>query len=170
MSVSAPSSLAAGPERRPAPAPTAAAGPLPPPPQLPAPPPQAALPTPLRAAKAEYERAFRAYQQSEHGLAQRLFERFVKLHPRSDLTDNALYWHGEMHYKQRRYSRAIELFGQVVEQHPTGNKVPDSFLKIGLCYQNLGKPDAARKILEQVRSIFPESRAAEIAATRLESL
>lgn len=167
-SVAAPSSLAAP-----------ADGPSSPPPSLAAvgralqaadAAPQPPLAAPLDGAKPEYERAFRAFQQGEHSLAQRLFARFVQLHPRSDLTDNALYWHGEMHYKQGRYARALELFGQVVEQHPTGNKVPDSFLKIGLCYQNLGKPGAAKKILEQVRSIFPETRAAEVAAARLEAL
>ncbi len=128
------------------------------------------LPEPSRDPKQEYERAFRSLQEGKSDLSRRLFERFVQLHPDHELTDNAVYWAGEVRYKEKAYPKALELFSQVVERFPTGNKVPDAFLKIGLCYLNLGKPDAARKILEQVRSIFPETRAAEIAVAHLKTL
>lgn len=127
-------------------------------------------PPPAGDAQGEYKLAFSLYQSGKLQQARQVFERFTRLYPKHDLTDNSYYWMGEISYKEKRFEEALELFGTVIETYPTGNKVPDAFLKIGLCYINLGKEDAARKILQQVQTIFPESPAAQIASSHLKLL
>ena len=128
------------------------------------------LPGPTGSAKGDYEIAFGTFKKGDYPEARRLFERLVERYPSCGLTDNAVYWMGEIDYKLQRFKEALKLFTRVVESYPTGNKVPDAFLKIGLCYLNIRKAEAAKKILEQVRSIFPGTRAALIAAAHLEKL
>lgn len=128
---------------------------------------------PPRAAKdpeQEYKTAYALFQAGKFGQSRQVFLRFAATYPDHDLTDNSLYWLAEISYKLHRYEEALQMFGKVIETYPTGNKIPDAFLKVGLCYLNLGKGDAARKILQQVRTIFPESPAAQIASSHLKLL
>src|SRR4029078_10374476 len=60
-------------------------------------------------------------------------------------------------------------FRATIEPYPRGNKVPDALLKVGYCYQALGKTDKAHAILEQVVNLYPKTEPAALAAKRLET-
>ncbi|MDB4953757.1 MAG: tol-pal system protein YbgF [Myxococcales bacterium] len=93
---------------------------------------------------------------------------FLEHFPRHDYADNAQYWLGEAFYAQKDYPHALIEFRATIETYPRGNKVPDALLKVGYCYQALGKTDKARAVLEQVVNLYPKTEPAALAAKRLE--
>lgn len=123
-----------------------------------------------RRAASEYRKAYELVQKSRFPQAQKQLEAFVTRWPTHQLADNALYWLGETLYAQKKYLEALQAFQRVIRDYPDGNKVPDAMLKTGLCYQNLGEPTQARKVLLQVAEIYPGSGAAGIALERARSL
>lgn len=134
---------------------------------IPAPAPGPTLsPKEERRAAGDYKKAFELTQKGHFDKAQKALEKFVERWPTHQLADNALYWLGECLYAQKKFLEALQAFQRVIRDYPDGNKVPDSMLKTGLCYQNLGEPTQARKVLLQVAEIYPGSGAARIALER----
>jgi len=113
-----------------------------------------------------YRQAHRMLKSGDVDEARRRFTDFVSEFPAHELADNAQYWVGECHYSQREYETAVRSFRRVLETYPTGNKVPDALLKIGLAYLSLGDRPSAREVLAKVVELFPESNAARIAIER----
>lgn len=114
-----------------------------------------------------YNVAYEAMRSGEIDAALAQFRAFGERFPRHDLSDNAQYWVGECFYARKEFAEALKEFRRVIDEYPTGNKVPDSLLKIGLSYQSLGDGRTAKDVLGQVVEIFPESSAARVARERL---
>ena len=102
--------------------------------------------------------------------AQKLFEEFLRRSPESDLADDAQYWVGECYFALKDYRRAILEFRRVIDQYPFGNKVPQSFFKVGLSYLALGERDRAAENLETVVQAFPKSDVATVARATLDEI
>ena len=117
-----------------------------------------------------YKTAYEAMKAGRIDVALAQFRSFGEAFPKHDLSDNAQYWIGECFYARKEFRDALREFRKVIDDHPTGNKVPDSLLKIGLSYQSLGDGRTAKDVLDQVVEIFPESSAAAIARERLSRL
>ena len=94
------------------------------------------------------------------------FKDFVQAFPQSHLADNALYWWGECRYHRHDYVGALRLFQRILEEHPSGNKVPDGMVKMGLSLVNLGQRNEGLQILRQVSDIYPETPSAQVARAR----
>jgi tol-pal system protein YbgF len=95
---------------------------------------------------------------------------FVRLHAQHDLADNAQYWLGECFYDRKDYASAAREFAKVASEFPTGNKVPDAQLKLGLSYAALGNARAARTALSDVVRRFAQHPAASLAEAKLAAL
>lgn len=108
-----------------------------------------------------YEQALAFYEKGHYHDAIALFDNFTACFPNHDLADNALYWKGECFYTLRMYETSIRIFENVAVDHPTGNKVPDSLLKIGLARLSLNEQGTARSYLEKVIDEYPDTRSAE---------
>ena len=121
-------------------------------------------------AGAAYRKAYEAMRAGKIDAARESFERFGREFPKHDLSDNAQYWVGECFYARKKFKDALREFRRVIDEYPTGNKVPDSLLKIGLSYQSLGDGRTAKDVLGQVIEIFPDSPAAKVARERLERM
>ncbi len=119
------------------------------------------------AATKAYKTAYEAMRAGQIDAALKQFRAFGEKFPRHDLSDNAQYWVGECYYARKEFGEALREFRRVIDEHPTGNKVPDSLLKIGLSYQSLGDGRTAKDVLDQVVEIFPDSSAARVARERL---
>ena len=121
--------------------------------------PRAATGTP----KQVYDRAFETFRAGNLDGAEALFRSFAEAHARHDLADNALYWWAECRYHRKDFLGALQLFQRILEEQPQGNKVPDAMVKMGLCLVNLDQPSEGARILEQVESLYPNTRSAEVA-------
>lgn len=119
-------------------------------------------------APAEYRAAVDLVRGGKYEESIAALRAFLEHFPRHDYADNAQYWLGEAFYAQKDYAHALIEFRATIETYPRGNKVPDALLKVGYCYQALGKTDKAHAILEQVVNLYPKTEPAALATKRLE--
>jgi tol-pal system protein YbgF len=133
-----------------------------------APPPIAAAPPAASGpAKARYQESIEALELGDYARAVGSLRKFLKDHPGHELADNAQYWLGEAFYAQKQYSSALSAFRGVIDKFPTGNKVPDAYLKVGYCLVQLKDIEAARGALEKVKKDYPGTSPASLAAKKL---
>lgn len=89
---------------------------------------------------------------------------FLRDHPDHPYADNAMYWRAEVLYATREFAAAEREFVEMIRRFPAGNKVADALLRLGFCRQRLGDVEGARAYFRRVRSEFPGTVAARLAA------
>lgn len=94
------------------------------------------------------------------------FESFLQSYPQSQFADNAHYWLGQLLFNKQQWAEAGESFTNVVEQFTDSSKRPDAMLKLGVIAQRTGDAATAKSWFDQVRSEYPDSSAAKLAASR----
>ena len=117
-----------------------------------------------------YQSALGQLRAGHHEEAVAGLRAFVAAHPQHDLADNAQYWLGECFYDRKDFSTALREFRRVVEAFPTGNKVPDALLKLGLSYLAIGSARPGREALTDLVRRFPQHPTAALAEARLAEL
>ena len=117
-----------------------------------------------------YHAAFLRLKSGQYEQALEGFQKFLKLYPEDELTDNAQYWVGEVHYVQRQFPEALMAFNQVLVRWPGSDKVPASLLKIGFSFFELEDLPNARNSLERLVKDYPESPAVTMAKQRLQAI
>jgi TolA-binding protein len=75
---------------------------------------------------------------------------------------------GEIQLAWKNYPAAIQSFQTVLYSYPTGNKVPDAHVKMGLAYADIRQYAMARNILNEVLARYPDN--ARIRAIALKKL
>ncbi len=120
--------------------------------------------TPPDAATLEYRAALAAFSERRIPDAVDALERFVRMHPSHPYADNAMYWRAEIDYTRRDYAGALTRFSSLIERFPRGNKVPDALLRIGLCYERMGRRTQARRVFTRLRQQYPDTVAARMAS------
>lgn len=123
------------------------------------------LPASVREGNPErfYRKSLALYRAGDYEKARNGFLAFLETHPDHALAQNARYWIGECHYAQGQYREAGVAFRMVLVEYREGNKIPDAFFKLGLCYHRRGKTDEARTHWERLVRRYPGSRAAGLA-------
>jgi tol-pal system protein YbgF len=116
----------------------------------------------------DYQAGFELLKAGRYPEASVAFQQFLAAYSDSDLRDNAQYWLAETDYVTQDFEAALENFKKVVSDYPASRKIPDAWLKIGFCNYELGKRDEAQQALNVVKSRYPETTAARLAAQRLE--
>lgn len=126
-------------------------------------------PVPDRAAaegspETHYARALDLVRQRdfEHALA--ALTDFLARYPRDMRAPRVLFWRGEVLFAQQEYARALEAFETALARDPAGDKAADALLKMSLCHKRLGDADRARAAIQRLKSQFPQSNAAKLAA------
>ncbi len=71
------------------------------------------------------------------------FNEFLEFNPDHELASEAKYWLGEAYYGTENYNQAAAMFLQLVREHRQSDRVPSSWLRIGMSLYNGGRPDAA---------------------------
>ena len=90
--------------------------------------------------------------------------------PRTDLSDDALYWAGECWSAQKKPREAIASFDKLFRTYPQSDKAPAAHLKKGIAHLELGEKAQAMVELNFVVNQFPGSDEAKSARQRLKSL
>ncbi len=159
--------------------PPAAPAPVPAPPETTVPPPEPApaaavqsdgTDTSAEAVRQAYRQAFDQLQAGHYDAAINAFSEFLQRYPEAPLAANAYYWLGEAYYVKRDFPAAREAFRQVVERFPASPKAADALLKLGYVAFEQGRWQDARRRLQAVVERFPGTRAARLAADRLERM
>ncbi len=121
-------------------------------------------------AKRAYDEAYEAFKAGDLEGAKKKFLSFLKTYPDTRLSDNAQFWIGEIYFKQHQYEAAILAYEDVVKKYPSSNKLPDTLLKQGLAFLELGDKIDARIILENLTKKYPNTEQAKIAQRKLRTL
>jgi tol-pal system protein YbgF len=117
-----------------------------------------------------YRQAKQAFDQGDSETARNLFQELLKRYPKSERSDNAQFWIGEIYYREKWYEKAILEYQKVIENFPKGNKVPASLLKQGFAFLNLGDKTNSRIILQELIKKYPQTNEAKIAQDKLKDL
>jgi tol-pal system protein YbgF len=120
--------------------------------------------------KALYEAAYNEYLRGNYDAAMGAFQSYLVTFPTTDLSDNATYWIGECHYRQKRFRPAIQEFDRLAQQFPRSDKVASAALKKGYALLELGERGPGVAQLRQVVRDFPAGDEANLARQRLRDL
>jgi len=128
-------------------------------------------PAPEQAGEREaFQAAFETLKEGRYKEAKAEFQAFLKQYPNSGFSANAQYWLGEAHYVTRNFKQGIIEFEKVINGFPSSNKVPDAMLKLGYTYYELKQYPQAKKVLQDLRTRYPNETAASLAAKRLDRI
>ena len=122
------------------------------------------------AMRVEYEKAFRLLNNGHYNLAVSALNQYLDKYPESPYRANARYWLAEAFFVSGRYSLAASEYEGFIADHADSSKYPQSLLKLGYSYDELGQKSKARHMLGQVISRFPDSAVSLLAKKRLERM
>jgi tol-pal system protein YbgF len=117
-----------------------------------------------------YRSAYQDYLQGNYDLAAQGFREYLRRFPDTELSDNALYWIGECYDAQDLTQEALEVFTQVLTDHPTSDKAAAAQLKKGLLYLKDGDQGQGVVHLQYVVYEHPGTEEAELAREKLRGL
>ncbi|CAN5649817.1 tol-pal system protein YbgF [soil metagenome] len=120
--------------------------------------------------KRDYEAALAIFRKGEFPAAQTAFVEFVKRNPTSGYNPSALFWLGNAQYATRDYKEAVINFKSLIAQAPDHMRAPEAALSIANCQIELKDTRSARKTLEDLMKVYPQSEAAVAAKDRLSKL
>ncbi|MCB1505878.1 MAG: tol-pal system protein YbgF [Hyphomicrobiaceae bacterium] len=105
----------------------------------------------------DYEAAYGYLLRQDYGAAEAGFEDFLRAHPNDQLAGNAQYWLGETHFVRGNYKSAASAFLKGYQTYASGNKAPDSLLKLAMSLDRLGQKDAACSSFTELIGKFPDA-------------
>lgn len=111
----------------------------------------------------DYQDALRRVAERDLDGALRAFASFLAAHPSHAYADNALYWRAEVFYARHEWSLAVTELESLLGRFPSGSKVPDALLRLGMCWERLGDSARARVYFDRLVREHPESTAAHMA-------
>jgi tol-pal system protein YbgF len=89
------------------------------------------------------------------------FRRFLKKFPNSSRLPNVHYLMGDAYFSQDDFKKSIASYQVVVSKYETSPNVPDAWLNIAACQQQLKDNATAKKTLKLLVAKFPDSKAAQ---------
>ena len=109
-------------------------------------------------AKEEYAAALKLIQKEQRFADGRKgLQKFLRDHPKHELTVNAIYWIGEAYYGEKQYEKAILQFQDVIQKFSKHAKAPAALLKQGLAFGALGEKATEQALLKKVVAQYPKS-------------
>ena len=118
----------------------------------------------------DYDAALATLRKGEFAAAQTAFLDFINRNPASGYRPSALFWLGNAQYALRAYREAIVNFKSVVALAPQHVRAPEAALSIANCQVELKDNVSARKTLNDLIKVYPQSEAASVAKERLTRL
>jgi tol-pal system protein YbgF len=148
----------------PAPAPAAAAAARPP-----APPAVRPAPAPPSSSGADqlYQEGREKYERGDLDSAVVTLYDVVVNYPGDPARERAQYLVGEIFLAQKDYRGAVAEFESLIAAVPSGTRLPDAYLKLGMAQRGLGDEARARRSWERLVKDYPNSAAARQARTLL---
>ena len=133
----------------------------------------AATVLPPGSAMERYNFAFSLLRKADYEAAEAAFVEFIALYPDNELTGNAYYWLGSVHFVRDRFRDAAVAFLKGYSGTPTGPKAADNLFKLGAALSRDGKLKEACAVFEKLAGEFPgaprallDEAAVEAAAAR----
>jgi tol-pal system protein YbgF len=110
------------------------------------------------------------YQRGQFDLARQGFAEYAETYPKTDLSDDALYWSGECWAAQKKPREAIAAWERLFKQYPDSDKAAAAHLKKAIAHLDLGEKAQAIVELQFVVNEYPRSDESKSARQRLKAL
>jgi tol-pal system protein YbgF len=81
--------------------------------------------------------------QNDYAGTEAAFSQLIDTYPKDPLAGNAQYWIGESYYRRNRYKNAADAFLKGYKKYKSGDKAPETLLKLGMSLAAVGQKDAA---------------------------
>ena len=105
-----------------------------------------------------YQQGYGALLQKDYaGAGGRVPPVWSRAYPDDPLAGNAQYWIGETYYVRGQYKNAADAFLKGYKKYKSGEKAPDTLLRLGMALAELGQKDAACSALNELRTKYPEA-------------
>ena len=108
-------------------------------------------------AQSLYERGYGALLQQDYAGAEAAFRQLIEGYPKDPLAGNAQYWIGESWYRRGQYKNAADAFLKGYKKYKSGDKAPETLLKLGMSLAALGQKDAACSTFGELKSKYPSA-------------
>ncbi|MGH6833354.1 MAG: tol-pal system protein YbgF [Methyloceanibacter sp.] len=106
-------------------------------------------------AQSLYQQGYGALLQKDYAGAEGAFRQLLDSHPKDPLAGDAQYWIGETYYVRGQYKNAADAFLKGYKKYKSGQKAPDSLLKLGMALAALGQKDAACSTFDELKAKYP---------------
>lgn len=126
--------------------------------------------SPNQLGREDYQAAFELLKEGNYETARNSFITFIELYQNSEFIDDAKYWLAETYYAQRAYKQALEEFEKIQKEFPDSGKMPETILKSGFCYFELGDIDQAKRLLNLVTKEYPNTSVSRLASQKLKTI
>ncbi len=122
------------------------------------------------AEKRDFETALAKFREGRFADAEAAYSAFLRQYPRSGYGPSVRFWLGNAQYANRNYKEAIGNFKSLLASTPNHARAPEAALAIANCQIELKETRGARKTLEDLLRVYPQSEAAVAAKERLSHL
>ncbi len=120
--------------------------------------------------RGDFDLALAAFRKGDFVAAQAGFAEFTRKHPKSSLLPMALFWQGNSQYATRDYQNAVLNFRAMLSAAPDHPRASEAALAIANSQIELKEVRGARRTLEDLIKVYPQTPAAAAASERLASL
>ena len=117
-----------------------------------------------------FEMALESVRKGQFAQAVSGFSGFLQRHPQSGYAPSAWFWLGNAQYAEGAHREAIDAYRRLLTAHPDHLRVPEARLAIANSQIELKDTKAARKTLDELVRLHPQSEAAVAAKERLTRL
>lgn len=117
-----------------------------------------------------YDVIYAYYKAANYAKVLESSQEFLAKFPGSKKAPNVHYLMGDAYFSLDNFKKSIASYQVVVSQYETSPSVPDAWLNIAACQQQLKDLPSAKKTLKLLISKHPDSKAAKKAKQRLSSL
>ena len=121
-------------------------------------------------AKEDFESSFELLRKGVYVSAEVALREYIESFPQATYTDDANIWLAESLFAQGKFSEALEIFNQIINEYPDSEKMMESILKSGFSHQELGDLKTAKAIFQRVIREYPNSSASSLAKQRLNKI
>lgn len=104
-----------------------------------------------------YDQAYSHILQQDYAGAEGAFRDYIARFPQAPLASNAHYWLGQSFYARGQYKLAADAFLKGYKSYRTGQKAPDSLLKVAMSLSRLGQKDMSCSAFTALDTEFPNS-------------
>jgi tol-pal system protein YbgF len=106
-------------------------------------------------AQSLYQQGYGALLQKDYAGAEGAFRQLLNAYPKDPLAGDAQYWIGETYYVRGQYKNAADALLKGYKTYKSGQKAPDTLLKLGMALAALGQKDAACSTFNELKAKYP---------------
>jgi len=110
------------------------------------------------------------FSRGEFQLAVEESDIFLDEYQGHPLTQEVIFIRGECFMEQKKYFDALKEFSRILQDFPSGNRVPASLLRMAIAYESIGEREIAGGIVRRLIREHPYSEEAAVAEDRFGEL